>query len=152
MFNQVVASDYRLSPALTARLLGVTLVVMGSLVALVTMGVLVLNLHSAFLLAPVVFVIIAVTGLMVWSSSWVLRLGEEGYRVRRLRSAGTNAARWKDVEDMISTEVAGTPCLVLRLRDGRSTSLPLAALHVNGDELARTIAEHLNRAHGLRKL
>ena len=147
-----MASDYRLSPALTARLLGVTLVAMGVLVALVTGGVLVFDLHSAFLLVPAVFVVVAVSALIVWSSTWVLRLGEEGYQVRRLRSSGTPAARWRDVEDFVSTEVEGTPCLVLRLRDGRATTLPLAALHADGRELAHVIAGHLSRAHGLRKL
>lgn len=152
VFNHGVPSDYRLSPALTARLLGVTLVVMGVLVALVTIGILVFNLHSVFLLVPAAFVVVAVSVLIVWSNSWVLRLGEDGYQVRRLRSAGTPAARWRDVEDMVSTEVEGTPCLLLRLRDGRATTLPLGALHADANELARTIAAHLNRAHGLRKL
>ena len=152
MFNRGVPSDYRLSPVLTARLLGVTLVVMGVLASLVTVGIGVFELPSAFLLVPAVFVLVAAAAILVWSNSWVLRFSDEGYQVRRLRSAGTSAARWRDVEDMVATDVNGTQCIVIRLRDGRSTTLPVAALNVEGQELARTVAGHLNRAHGLRKL
>lgn len=150
--NRDVPTDYRLSPAVTARLLGVTMLLMAVLVALATLGVAVADLHTAFLLVPVVAVVVAVVVLIAWSSSWVVRLTEEGYQVRRIRSAGVNAARWREVEDMVATTVADAPCVVLRLRDGGSTTIPLGALHTDSQGFTRTVAEHLNRAHGLRKL
>lgn len=147
-----MVTDYRLSPALTARLMGLTLLGGAVLVVAATLGIAIANLHGAFLLAPVVVVLLVLVGLMVWSNAWVLRLSAEGYQVRRLRNVGAAVGRWREVEDMVSSEVDGVECIVLRQRDGATTTLPLGALHVDGNVLASTIAEHLNTAHGLRKL
>lgn len=147
-----MVTDYRFSPAVTARLLGVTMLVMAFLVALVTLGVAVANWHGAVLLVPAVVVIVVVLGLMVWSNGWVVRLGEEGYQVRRIRGAGVRAARWKDVEDAVTTEALGSRCVVLRLRDGRTTTLPVDALHGDREQFARTVGEYLSRGHGIRPL
>lgn len=147
-----MATEYRLSPALTARLLGLTLLVGAALVAIATLIIAITDVHTVVLLVPVVLVLAALVAVMGWSTGWALRFSDEGYEVRRLRNAGTTAARWREVEDMISTEVDGVACIALRLRDGRSTTLPLGALHADPQQLARTIADHLNRAHGLRKL
>lgn len=152
MFNQGVVSDYRFSPAVTARLLGVTMLGMAALVAVATLGVAVANWHGAVLLAPAVMVIVVVLALMIWSNGWVVRLSEEGYQVRRIRGAGVTAARWKDVEDAVTTETLGSRCVVLRLRDGRTTTLPVDALHVDREEFARTVGAHLTRGHGIRPL
>lgn len=151
VFNQVVVS-YRFSPAMTARLLGVTMLVMAALVAVGTLGVAVANWHGAVLLVFAGVVIVALVGLMVWSNGWVVRLTDEGYQVRRIRGAGVTAARWKDVEDAVTTEVMGSRAVVLRLRDGRTTTLPVDALHVDREEFARTVGEHLTRGHGIRPL
>ena len=152
MLNHHVPSDYRLSPAVTARLLGLTMLGLAVLVAVVTMGIAFANLHSAFLLAPSVILVIVVVALMVWSNAWVVRLSDEGYQVRRIRGAGVSAARWKDVEDAVTTHTLGSPSLVLRLRDGRTTTLPVDALHVDREAFARTVGEHLARGHGNRPL
>ncbi|WP_110180653.1 hypothetical protein [Nocardioides solisilvae] len=147
-----MAVDYRFSPALTARLLGLTLVGSAVLISLATLGVAVLDLHTAVLLVPVVLVLVALVALMAWSSGWVVRLGDEGYRVRRIRGAGVPAARWKDVEDAVTTERHGSPCVVLRLRDGRTTTIPAEVLHVDREVFARTVVEHLQRGHGITRL
>lgn len=152
VLNRAVVSDYRFSPAVTARLLGVTMLVMAALVAVATVGVAVANWHGAVLLVPALVVILTVVGLMVWSNGWVVRLGEEGYQVRRIRGAGVTAARWKDVEDAVTTETLGSRCVVLRLRDGRTTTVPVDALHVDREQFAREVAEHLSRGHGIRPL
>ncbi|MFC6153846.1 hypothetical protein [Nocardioides yefusunii] len=147
-----MTSDYRLSPALTARLLGLTMLGGAVLVAVATLLVAVADLHSAALIVPVILVVVAMVGLMAWSNSWVVRLTEDGYQVRRLRNIGVQNAHWRAVEDMVATELDGVPCVTLRLRDGGTTTLALGALHVNSNEFTHTVAEHLNRAHGLRKL
>lgn len=152
MFNRLVVSDYRLSPAVTARLLGLTMIGLAVLVAAVTMGIAFANLHSAFLLAPSIVLVVVVVALIVWSNSWVVRLGEDGYQVRRIRGAGVPAARWKEVEDAVTTHALGSPCLVLRLRDGRSTTIPVDALHVDREQFARTVGEHLSHGQGNRPL
>ncbi|MFC6695959.1 hypothetical protein [Nocardioides daphniae] len=147
-----MVSDYRFSPALTARLLGLTMLAMAVVVALVTLGVAVANWHSAVLLVPCLVVIVAVVGLMVFTNGWVVRFTDEGYQVRRIRGAGVDAARWKDVEDAVTSERLGSPVVVLRLRDGRTTSIPVAVLHVDREEFANDVAAHLNRGHGIRPL
>ena len=152
VFNRPVPSDYRLSPAVTARLLGLTMLGLAVLVALVTVGIAFADLHSAFLLAPSVVLVIVVVALMVWSNAWVVRLTDDGYQVRRIRGAGVPAARWKDVEDAVTTQTLGSAVLLLRLRDGRTTTLPVDALHVNRDLFARTVGEHLTRGQGNRPL
>lgn len=145
-------SDYRLSPAITARLLGLTLLGLGAVATLATVLVVWLNLHSAVVLALTVVVLVCIVTLMVWSNGWVVRLTEDGYQIRRIRGAGVKAARWKEVEDAVTTERLGAPCVVLRLRDGRTSTIPVEVLHVNRDVFAHTIAEHLERGHGITQL
>jgi hypothetical protein len=82
----------------------------------------------------------------------VVTLSETGYRVRFLRGSGLVQGRWVDVEDAVSATVGGAACLVLRLRDGRSTAIPVAALAANRDDFARAVREHLAQGHGLRPL
>ncbi len=147
-----MVTDYRFSPAVTARLLGLTMLLMAALVAAATLGVAVANWHGAVLLVPATVVIVVVLALMVWSNGWVVRLTEDGYRVRRIRGAGVTAARWKEVEDAVTSEVLGSRCVVLRLRDGRTTTIPVDTLHTDREAFARTVGEHLTRGHGIRPL
>ena len=147
-----MATDYRLSPAITARLLGLTLLGLGAVATLATVLVVWLDLHSAVVLVLTVVVLACIITLMVWSNGWVVRLTEEGYQIRRIRGAGVKAARWKEVEDAVTTERVGAPCVVLRLRDGRTSTIPVEVLHVNRDLFAHTIAEHLERGHGITQL
>ncbi|WP_110240557.1 hypothetical protein [Nocardioides gilvus] len=147
-----MASDYRFSPAITARLLGITLLALGAIATVATVLVVWLDLHSVVVLVLTVLVLASVIALMVWSNSWVVRLSDEGYQIRRIRGAGVNAARWKEVEDAVTTERLGSPCVVLRLRDGRTSTIPVDVLHVNRDLFAHTVAEHLERGHGITQL
>lgn len=151
-FNRLVATDYRFSPAITARLLGITLLGLGVFATLATVLVAWLNLHSVVVLVLSVLVLACVVALMVWSNGWVVRLTEEGYQIRRIRGAGVNAARWKEVEDAVTTERLGAPCVMLRLRDGRTSTIPVEVLHVNRDLFAHTVAQHLERGHGITQL
>ena len=82
----------------------------------------------------------------------MLRLDEHGYRVRALRSAEARSARWTDVLDLQATTVAGQRCVVLRLRDGRTTTLPVDAIEGGSTALVQTLTEHLDRGHGYRRL
>ncbi|WP_181312059.1 hypothetical protein [Nocardioides campestrisoli] len=144
-----MASDYRFSPALTARMLGVALIASAVLIALATVGVAVLSLHTMVLLVPVLLVLVALVTLMAWSNGWVVRLRDEGYEVRRVRGAGVSGARWRDVEDVVTTHRHGSPCVVIRLRDGRTTTIPADVLNADKDAFARDVVEHLQRGHGV---
>jgi len=145
---------HRLSPAVAARLLGVVLVAVALLILLSTLAIAVLDVHTVLLLVPVAIAVLLLAGTWwTWrQKGWVARLTPEGYRVQWVRGVGTPAARWKDVEDAVTTTVADSPVVVLRLRDGRTTTIPVEMLATDRDAFVRDIQEHLQRGHGLRKL
>ncbi len=145
---------HRLAPAVAARLLGVVLVMVAVLILACTLAIAVLDLHTAVLLVPVGLTVL-VLGACWWvwrERGWVVRLTAEGYRIQWVRGVGTASGRWKDVEDAVTTTVADAPVVVLRLRDGRTTTIPVEMLAVDRDAFVRDIQEHLQRGHGLRKM
>ena len=84
-------------------------------------------------------------------AGWVVRLTPEGYRVQWVRGVGSPAGRWKDVEDAVTTTVAGAPVVVLRLRDGRARrTIPVEMLAADREAFVRDLQDHLQRGHGLR--
>ena len=139
--NGPVTSDYRLSPLLAARMLGAVLALLGLLVFLATAVVVLVS-------APVLVLSVAVVACVVgvFAAGWflrrtyVVRLDEVGYHVRFVRGAGVKRASWTDVEDALTTTVAGAPCVVLRLRDGRSTTIPVGVLEGDPDDLCNRSA------------
>jgi hypothetical protein len=84
--------------------------------------------------------------VMVWVRPWMLRLDEDGYRVRLVRGAGVSSARWTDVTEVATAMVAQTRCLVLRLPNDQRTIIPVDVLEGDPDELVRTIRSHLLEA------
>ena len=147
-------TDYRLAPAVAARVLGVVLVAVAAVILVSTVAVAALNLHTAFLLVPVALTVaVLVANGWVWrQKGWLARLTPEGYRVQWVRGVGTPAGRWKDVEDAVTTTVAGAPVLVLRLRDGRATTIPVEMLAADREAFVRDVQAHLQRGQGLRRL
>ncbi len=147
-------TSFSLAPALRARLLGSGLVAIGTVVLAGMLVTWLADLPTAFVSGLVVLALVGVVtlGLLVGRRHWVLRLDEHGYRVRALRTAEVKSARWTDVLDLQATTVAGQRCVVLRLRDGRTTTLPVDAIEGGSTTLAQTLAEHLDRGHGYRRL
>lgn len=154
MFNRAVPSDYRLAPAVAARLMGAVLVLISLLVFVATALVAFLDLHALVLVVPVVLgLVVFVVAALAWARrGWVVRLTAEGYRVQWVRGAGVTAARWKDVEDAVTTSVAGAPVVVLRLRDGRTTTIPVEMMAADREAFVRDLQQHLQSGHGLRPL
>ena len=158
MFNRAVAvvepSVYRLAPAISARLLGAAVVVLGILVLVVTLVVVLASAPLAVLwtLALVGLVGIGSAAIYLTKVVYVVRLTDAGYQVRFVRGAGVMQGRWPDVEDAVSANVSGATCLVLRLRDGGSTVIPVAALAADRDDFANDVRQRLARGHGLRPL
>ncbi len=146
--------DFALAPALRARLLGTGLVAIGVVVALGALLSWVSGLPSGIVSGLVVLAVVGVVtlGLLVGVRHWVLRLDETGYRVRVLRTAQAKSARWTDVLDLQTRTVGGVPCVVLRLRDGRTTALPVGALEGGETALTESLTNHLDRGHGYRRL
>ena len=140
-------SDYRLSPPLAARLLGVGLAGVGIFVCLGTIVIAVVGLPLGALVLVVVLAMttIVIGGVLFTRHSYVVRLGEEGYQVRFVRGAGVKQARWGDVDDAVTASIAGAPCVVLRLKDGRTTSIPVEVLAAERDAFVRDVQAHLTR-------
>jgi hypothetical protein len=156
-----VSSTYSLAPALRARLLGTGLVAVGLVVLggiLLTWAV---DLPVAFVTGLVLLAGVGVLtlGVLLGLRHWVLRIDEHGYRVRVLRSPGSaegsteaRTARWSDVLDLRTTTLSGQRCVELRLRDGRTTTLPVDLLEGDSTALVETLTAHLDRGHGYRRL
>lgn len=147
-------SDYRLSQPLAARILGVLLAALGVFVVLLTLLVGVLDLPPAVMLGGIVVGVVAFLagGFFLTRRATVVRLDDAGYRVRLVRGAGVKQARWTDVEDVVATTVEGERCVVLRLRNGRTTTIPVRLLGASPDAFVKDLQGHLNRGHGYRRI
>jgi hypothetical protein len=119
-----------------------------------TLAIAVLDAHTVFLLVPVLLAVgVLVATWWAWrTKGWVVRLTPEGYRVQWVRGVGSASGRWKDVEDAVTTTLAEAPVVVLRLRDGRTTTIPVEMLAADRKAFVRDIQDHLQRGHGLRRL
>jgi hypothetical protein len=145
------ASDYRLAPLLIARFVGLYLVLLAVVVFAATIVVAAADLPTLVL---VVLLVLGLAGLFVMA--WVLRsrvtvvhLDETGYRVAMVRGAGVKEARWAEVEEAVTASPRGFPCVVIRLRDGGTTTIPVQALAGDPDAFARDVRDRL-RAGGRR--
>jgi hypothetical protein len=147
-------SDYRLSRAFAARFVGTYLVLLAVLMFVATAVV-----ATTGFVTPDALLVLLVAGLvgLVVLGSWlrsshVVRFDPEGYHVRMIRGAGVKQASWKEVEDAGTASPSGIPCAVIRLRDGRSTTIPVPALETDREQFVRDLAGYLNRGEGLRPL
>lgn len=123
------------------RFLGLYLVTLAVLVFVLTVTLLAVDV------TPDIMLLIAVLGLVGlgvfgwWLNqrAWLFRAGPDGYEVRLVRSAGVTAARWASVEDAVATSPHGHDCVVLRLKDGGTTTIPVEVLDVNKEEFVRQL-------------
>ena len=147
-------SDYKLSSAFGARLVGLVLVVLAVVMFASTAVVAAFGLPADLLVVVVLLVVVGVfgSGYVLTQRSYVVRLGEQGYRVRLIRGAGVTEARWQDVEDVVTASPSGIACVVLRLRDGRTTTIPVTAVAGDRETFVRDLRSHLQRGQGLRRL
>lgn len=145
--------DYRLSPAFRVRLMGAALAGLGVILVVATVIVftahLSLNVLSVVIILTVVAVI--VSGYVLNKSAIVLHVDPIGYRVRMVRGVGAATARWADVHDMQTAEVSGARCVVLRLRDGRTSTIPVDVIEGDADELVHDLTARLDHATGTKR-
>jgi hypothetical protein len=148
-----MSSGYRLAPPLAARLVGSLLVAVAALVLVLTVVTAVLRWSPSVLvgIGAGTVVLVAVAGFAVRRIE-VVSLDDDGYRVRLVRGAGVTSARWAEAADAVTASPAGVDCLVIRLRDGRATTIPVSALAADRDVFAADVRDHLRRAEGLRPL
>jgi len=157
VFNRPVPTSpapatYPLAPTVVARFLGLGLVLVAVLVFVGTLLVALLDLPADLLVGLLVLAVAGVAGLAWWlrSRAWVLSCDEQGYAVRLVRGAGVTQARWADVEDAATTTRHDVPCVVLRLRDGRTTTIPVGVLAVDREQFVRDLQARLQAARGLK--
>lgn len=138
-------TDYRIAPAIVVRLMGVAVVVIAALFLVTTALVLLLNAPGWMLIAPAALALAVFSaGAGLWASrNWVFRATTEGYRVQWVRGVGAQAARWSDVEDAVTSTVAGAPVVQLRLRDGRTSTIPVQMLAIDREQFVRELQGHL---------
>lgn len=145
---------YGLSRPVALRLLGGVLVVLGAAVLVVAVLVAALSLPSVVLLVAALvslFVLLGVGGVLV-GRIWLVRLDRDGYRVRGVRGVGRPGARWSDVEDAVVTKIAGEPCVVLRLRNGDASTVPVRMLDVDPEAFVRELRQRLDIGRGYQRL
>jgi hypothetical protein len=136
---------------MAARLLGASLVVLAVVVFVGTALVAILHLPLVLIGVMVIGVLGGVGAGGRWlARGYVVRLDDEGYRVRLVRGAGVTRARWTEVDGAVTTKVSGARCLVLKLGDGRRTTIPVDVLAGDRDDFVRDVQAHLQRGHGLR--
>ena len=150
----VTSSSYRFSSSFVVRLAGAALVLLGVLVVLVVLLAALLPLPGAVPLAALVAVLVAVLALVlaVTRRPVVVAFDETGYRIRYVRGAGVRQAEWRQVEDVTTSTVAGERCVVLRLRDGRTSTVPVGALAGRTEDFVQDLRNHLDQGHGYRTL
>jgi hypothetical protein len=144
---------YAVAPSLRARLLGLLLATIGAVVLVVT----VVSAAAQRSMGPVLVVgLVVVSGvgvsaLLLGRRWWVVRLDDTGYRVRFVRGVGRAQARWTDVEDLATTVVSGSPCVVLRLRDGGTSTVPVDLVEGDREEFVDELRARLDAGHGYRR-
>jgi hypothetical protein len=149
-----VSSSDRFSGPFVVRLLGLALAVVGALVVVLVALVAALRLPEGVLAVGFVVAAVAVVALGAAGirPAVVVRFDQDGYRIRFIRGAGVRQARWTQVEDVVAATVAGARCVVLQLRDGRTTTVPVSALATSSEAFVADLRDHLNRGHGYRPL
>lgn len=146
--------EHRLAPLVMARFVGLGLVLLAVVMFAGTALVAVLGLPPDLLVLLLVAGLVAIFTLGWWlrSRAYVVRLRPEGYRVGLVRGAGVREERWRAVEDAVAAETRGIPVVVLRLRDGRATTIPVGLLAVDKDQFVRQLQGYLRRGQGLKPL
>ncbi len=146
--------DYGLAPQLRARLMGTFLAAVGVTLLVMTVVVVAFDLPGDVLSGVVILVVIGIFALAFFLGRrwYVVRVDDVGYQVRFVRGAGASQARWTEVEDLATAVVAGSECVQLRLRDGRSTTIPVALIEGDKEEFVDELQRRLDAGHGYRRL
>ena len=134
------------------RFLGLYLVVLALLVFVLTAVLVATDVTPDLMLLVAVLGLVGL-GVVGWwlnKRAWIVRATAEGYEVRLVRSAGTKAGRWAAVEDAVTVSPHGIDCLVLRLKDGTTTTIPVELLAIHKDDFVREMQGFL-QAGQLRK-
>ncbi|QLQ09269.1 MAG: hypothetical protein HZY75_01350 [Nocardioidaceae bacterium] len=149
-----MSSDFRIAPAVTARFVGGILLLVGVIIFVTAALVVGFDLHPDILSVMVVLgvVTVVVLGFLVSRIGVLLTMDDVGYRTRWLRAPGAKQARWTDVEDVVTGFASEQAVLVIRLKDGQSTTIPVNLLAADSADLVKAVQEHAQRGRGYRRL
>lgn len=141
--------EYRLAAGLVRRLFWLAIVLLVLLMGAATGLVLMLSAPPEVLVVLLVVAIVALYRVQSYlrTTAYVVRLDEQGYLVRLVRGAGVKRGAWADVRDAVAARPHDIPCLVLRLRDGTTTTVPVEALALDRDRFAADVKSRLEHAH-----
>ncbi|HSV37779.1 MAG TPA: hypothetical protein VLI04_03375 [Nocardioidaceae bacterium] len=128
--------------------MGAFLALVGLFVFVMALLVATLDLPPDILSATVIVVVVAVVGVgfLLTRIAVLVRLDDLGYQVRYLRKAGVRQARWVDLEDVVTGFASGQAVVVLRLRDGQTTTIPVNLIQGSAEEFVKDIAAHAKRS------
>jgi hypothetical protein len=137
-----------------ARLSGALLAAFGAVVLVLTGVLAVAGVAREVAVGLVVVVVLgAVLAAVLLGRGWaVVRLDDTGYRIRFVRGVGQPSARWTDVSDLTTAVVSGTPCVVLRLRNGASSTVPVELIEADREAFVEELQRRLDAGHGYRRL
>lgn len=157
LFNPGVTESptlYRLARSVVVRLLGLGVVVLAALVFVATLVVALADVTPDVLVAVAVLGLLALGAAAWWLSTraYVVRASVDGYRIGVIRAAGVREARWNQVEDAVTATIRGVPCVVLRLKAGATTTIPVTVLAIDREQFVRELQQHLQRGHRLRQV
>lgn len=145
---------YRLSNALAVRFVGAAVIGLAVLVFAATAVVGLTGIGFGWLVLILAVGLAAVLALGWWlrNKAYVVRCSPSGYSVRLVRGAGVREARWVDVAEAVAAKPHGVPCLVLKLKDGRTTTIPVTILAIDREQFVREMQRHLGAGQGIRPL
>jgi hypothetical protein len=138
---------YRLAAHVRVRFIGLYLVALAVLVFALT-AILLLARFAPYALLVALALGVVGLGVFGWwlhARAFVMKATPDGYEVRLVRSAGTKIGRWAAVEDAVTTSPHGIDCVVLRLKDGGTTTIPVELLEVDKDQFVRELQGYLQR-------
>lgn len=144
------ATEYRLAPAFAARLVGLGLLLLAVVSFALTAAAFAWSWPADVIVGVLVVGLLAVFAGGAWlrSRAYVVRVDDDGYDVKFVRGAGVASGRWDDVVEAVAAHPRDVPCLVLRHRDGSTTSIPVEMLAVDRERFADEVKARLDRAHG----
>lgn len=130
--------------------MGLFLAAVGITLLIMTVLVVALELPGDVLSAVIIITVISIftLGFFLVRRWYVVRIDDIGYQVRFVRGVGKANARWVEVEDLATSEVHGAKCLVIRLRDGSVTTIPVDFIEGDREEFVDELKRRLNGRHG----
>ena len=145
---------YRLAPAVVARILGLALVLLAVIAFVATVAVAVAGGSIDVVVGVVIggALVVVIAAWWLRTRAWVVRCSPDGYSVRLVRGAGVRHAPWTEVRDAVTTTTRGIACLVIRLGDGTSTSIPVGLLAIDREQFVREMQRHLGEGQRITPL